>query len=188
MKPTDSSAGVVWALPTTNSPARSTTKVSVIVPPASIASTRGSRPFAPSGGTTAPLHRRLLYDLRAYRKTVRPFSFGWGSTDTGRGPCPYDLRDGGEYSRLRRIHGRPGGSFDRDRAGSARRHGACLAPRGSRRGPRAGAARTTWRRCIRLRGARHGRDRAPPAAAGRRGRPRGGGDPRENSGGYHRGA
>src|SRR3954449_12480165 len=41
MKPTDSSSGVVWALPTTNAPASSTTKVSVIVPPASIARTLG---------------------------------------------------------------------------------------------------------------------------------------------------
>jgi len=43
MKPADSSSGVVWALPTTNAPASSTTKVSVIVPPASMASTRGRR-------------------------------------------------------------------------------------------------------------------------------------------------
>ena len=43
MKPTDSSSGVVCALPTTKRPASSTMKVSVIVPPASIASTRGSR-------------------------------------------------------------------------------------------------------------------------------------------------
>src|SRR2546421_9453493 len=43
MKPSDSSSGVDCALPTTKSPARSTMKVSVIVPPASIASTRGSR-------------------------------------------------------------------------------------------------------------------------------------------------
>src|SRR4029450_1643611 len=44
MNPTDSSSGVVCALPTTNSPDRSTTNVSVIVPPASIESTRGSLP------------------------------------------------------------------------------------------------------------------------------------------------
>ena len=94
MKPTDSSAGVVWALPTTNSPARSTMNVSVIVPPASIASTRGSRPFAPSGGTPVPLHRRLLYASGPVGKlSVRSVS-GAGSTDTGLGPCPYDLRDG----------------------------------------------------------------------------------------------
>ena len=43
MNPTDSSSGVVCALPTTNEPARSTMNVSVIVPPASIASTLGSR-------------------------------------------------------------------------------------------------------------------------------------------------
>ncbi len=43
MKPTDSSSGVVCALPTTNEPASSTMNVSVIVPPASIASTRGVR-------------------------------------------------------------------------------------------------------------------------------------------------
>src|SRR5215210_101875 len=45
MNPTASSSGVVCAFPTTKAPSRSTTKVSVIVPPASIASTRGSRPF-----------------------------------------------------------------------------------------------------------------------------------------------
>ena len=43
MKPVDSSSGVVCALPTTKAPASSTMKVSVIVPPASIASTRASR-------------------------------------------------------------------------------------------------------------------------------------------------
>src|SRR4051794_20632059 len=43
MKPADSSSGVVCALPTTNSPASSTMNVSVIVPPASIASTLGLR-------------------------------------------------------------------------------------------------------------------------------------------------
>ena len=43
MNPTDSSSGVVCALPTTKAPALSTMKVSVIVPPASIASTLGSR-------------------------------------------------------------------------------------------------------------------------------------------------
>src|SRR4051794_2895480 len=43
MKPADSSSGVVWALPTTKAPASSTTKVSVMVPPASIARTRGRR-------------------------------------------------------------------------------------------------------------------------------------------------
>src|SRR6476660_6117527 len=43
MKPIDSSSGVVCALPTTKLPAPSTMNVSVIVPPASIASTRGSR-------------------------------------------------------------------------------------------------------------------------------------------------
>src|SRR3954447_23439066 len=43
MKPADSSSGVVCALPTTNSPASSTMNVSVIVPPASIASTLGMR-------------------------------------------------------------------------------------------------------------------------------------------------
>ena len=41
MNPTDSSSGVVCALPTTNAPAPSTMNVSVIVPPASIARTRG---------------------------------------------------------------------------------------------------------------------------------------------------
>ena len=46
MKPTDSSSGVVCALPTTNEPASSTMKVSVIVPPASIASTLGLRSAA----------------------------------------------------------------------------------------------------------------------------------------------
>src|SRR5512145_3549202 len=54
MNPTASSAGVVWALPTTNSPVRSTTNVSVIVPPASIARTRGSRPFTPPAATAPP--------------------------------------------------------------------------------------------------------------------------------------
>ena len=49
MNPTDSSSGVVCALPTTNSPERSTMNVSVIVPPASIASTRGSRESASVG-------------------------------------------------------------------------------------------------------------------------------------------
>jgi hypothetical protein len=42
-EPDRSSSGVVWAFPTTKLPAPSTMKVSVIVPPASIASTRGSR-------------------------------------------------------------------------------------------------------------------------------------------------
>src|SRR4029079_15757997 len=42
MKPIDSTWGVVCALPTTKLPAPSTMNVSVIVPPASIASTRGS--------------------------------------------------------------------------------------------------------------------------------------------------
>ena len=46
MKPSDSSCGVVWALPTTKEPASSTMKVSVIVPPASIARTLGLWPFA----------------------------------------------------------------------------------------------------------------------------------------------
>ena len=46
MKPTDSSSGVVCALPTTNEPDSSTMKVSVIVPPASIASTLGLRSAA----------------------------------------------------------------------------------------------------------------------------------------------
>ena len=41
MNPTDSSSGVVWALPTTNSPDSSTMNVSVIVPPASIAEDAG---------------------------------------------------------------------------------------------------------------------------------------------------
>ena len=41
MNPTDSSSGVVCALPTTNEPDSSTMKVSVIVPPASIARTLG---------------------------------------------------------------------------------------------------------------------------------------------------
>ncbi len=43
MKPTDSSSGVVCALPTTKAPASSTMNVSVMVPPASIARTRGLR-------------------------------------------------------------------------------------------------------------------------------------------------
>ena len=43
MKPIDSSSGVVCALPTTNEPDSSTMNVSVIVPPASIARTRGLR-------------------------------------------------------------------------------------------------------------------------------------------------
>ena len=43
MKPTDSSSGVVCALPTTNDPDASTMNVSVIVPPASIARTLGRR-------------------------------------------------------------------------------------------------------------------------------------------------
>src|SRR4029079_14531715 len=46
MNPCASSSGVVCALPTTNAPARSTTNVSVIVPPASMARTRGSRAMA----------------------------------------------------------------------------------------------------------------------------------------------
>jgi hypothetical protein len=57
MNPSDSSSGVVCALPTTNEPAPSTMKVSVIVPPASIARTRGSRPSVvpPSSLTRANL-------------------------------------------------------------------------------------------------------------------------------------
>src|ERR1017187_3202039 len=47
MKPIDSSSGVVWAFPTTNEPRSSTMNVSVIVPPASIARTRGTwAPFS----------------------------------------------------------------------------------------------------------------------------------------------
>ena len=53
MKPTDSSSGVVCALPTTNDPRPSTMKVSVIVPPASIASTLGLR--RASSGIPAPV-------------------------------------------------------------------------------------------------------------------------------------
>jgi hypothetical protein len=41
MKARLSSSGVVWALPTTNSPVASMRNVSVMVPPASMASTRG---------------------------------------------------------------------------------------------------------------------------------------------------
>jgi hypothetical protein len=52
MNPTDSSSGVVCALPTTNVPASSTMNVSVIVPPASIASTFGLR--SPTVSLTAP--------------------------------------------------------------------------------------------------------------------------------------
>ena len=48
MKPTDSSSGVVCALPTTKSPAWSTMNVSVMVPPASMASTLGSLAMGPS--------------------------------------------------------------------------------------------------------------------------------------------
>src|SRR5436190_9723305 len=67
MKPIDSSSGVVCALPTTKLPAPSTMNVSVIVPPASIASTRGSRSAIPHLGlepipfALAPLarHRRF---------------------------------------------------------------------------------------------------------------------------------
>src|SRR5436305_13696371 len=44
--PSDSSCGVVAALPTVKSPFSSTTNVSVIVPPASIPSTRGFRATA----------------------------------------------------------------------------------------------------------------------------------------------
>src|SRR5207247_4945532 len=44
--PRDSSCGVVAALPTVKSPFSSTTNVSVIVPPASIPSTRGFRATA----------------------------------------------------------------------------------------------------------------------------------------------
>jgi hypothetical protein len=47
IRPTDSSCGVVCALPTTKLPASSTMKVSVMVPPASIASTRGSCSLCP---------------------------------------------------------------------------------------------------------------------------------------------
>src|SRR5690348_6609221 len=55
MNPIDSSSGVVCALPTTNEPDSSTMKVSVIVPPASIASTRGLRsPFALIQGPLYP--------------------------------------------------------------------------------------------------------------------------------------
>src|SRR6516165_4507594 len=49
-KPSDSSSGVVCALPTTNDPRSSTMNVSVIVPPASIASTRGTP--APGASTS----------------------------------------------------------------------------------------------------------------------------------------
>src|SRR2546423_13958320 len=53
MSPTDSSSGVDCALPTTNSPARSTMNVSVIVPPASIARTRGAGAWAAAPADTA---------------------------------------------------------------------------------------------------------------------------------------
>ncbi len=56
MKPIDSSSGVVCALPTTNEPDSSTMNVSVIVPPASIARTRGlrSRPSLMAFGHSIP--------------------------------------------------------------------------------------------------------------------------------------
>src|SRR5882757_7521917 len=70
MKPIDSSSGVVCALPTTKDPEASTMNVSVIVPPASIASTRGLRSLiaigpAPVFAQTAIVWRVL--SLRAYR-------------------------------------------------------------------------------------------------------------------------
>src|SRR6266851_2274817 len=75
MKPTDSSSGVDCAFPTTNSPARSTMKVSVIVPPASIASTRGSPPLEKSAGTSllaeADLLRLLAQTARCRRRRPR---------------------------------------------------------------------------------------------------------------------
>lgn len=49
ISPTDSSCGVVCAFPTTKLPLSSTMKVSVIVPPASIAKTRGSCSPIPMG-------------------------------------------------------------------------------------------------------------------------------------------
>src|SRR5690349_18460773 len=85
MNPSDSSSGVVWALPTTNSPARSTMKVSVIVPPASIASTRGSRPFErpPAGASPA---------IDAYSNSKgRPWTnYRWPPADGG--PTIFKMR------------------------------------------------------------------------------------------------
>src|ERR1700758_2922208 len=65
MNPTDSSCGVVCALPTTNAPCSSTMNVSVIVPPASIASTRGTR--APA---------LILSDTLVPRQAQHPRSHG----------------------------------------------------------------------------------------------------------------
>src|SRR3954447_24508234 len=69
MKPIDSSSGVVCAFPTTNSPARSTMNVSVIVPPASIARTRGSRPALAAASVVTdaglPLGFLALFELLA---------------------------------------------------------------------------------------------------------------------------
>src|SRR5919197_460666 len=71
MNPRDSSPGVVCALPTTKSPAESTMNVSVIVPPASIASTRGSRPFVEDdGGVTISGSYRQRPDLLAANGAV----------------------------------------------------------------------------------------------------------------------
>ena len=76
MNPRDSSSGVVCAFPTTNSPEESTMNVSVIVPPASIASTRGSRPFAATRETYSWRGRRArMFGAPALRE-LNASSFG----------------------------------------------------------------------------------------------------------------
>src|SRR5262249_39097882 len=74
MNPTASSSGVVCALPTTNEPAPSTMKVSVIVPPASIASTRGLRSSSGIGGESksASLDRGGAARMRGRMEASQP--------------------------------------------------------------------------------------------------------------------
>src|SRR5437868_12902046 len=83
MKPIDSSSGVVWALPTTKLPAPSTMNVSVIVPPASIASTRGSRsgiphllhePIEPNPPDSSRLSPETRARLVGFGQTARELS------------------------------------------------------------------------------------------------------------------
>src|ERR1035437_2132328 len=90
MKPIDSSSGVVCALPTTNEPRSSTMNVSVIVPPASIASTRGiCAPFS----DIQPPHL-----IRSIEATRRDLLSAGGATRRGRrsdagGVCGGELGD-----------------------------------------------------------------------------------------------
>ena len=109
MKPTDSSSGVVCALPTTNEPCSSTMNVSVIVPPASIARTRGTR--APLSDIRSPCLAMVL-DVRIFACRARPRNPLSLPIAVRRKPHPADPRASGFVpARLRRrgsrVH-RPG--------------------------------------------------------------------------------